>query len=69
MTINNEDVKKRWTGYFKKLLNEEYLKEAVKDISWNESLINFINEKMVKAAKKTLKKEIAVGPDEVPVEV
>jgi len=33
-------VKKRWKEYSEKLLNEEYPREAVKDISLNEGIIN-----------------------------
>jgi hypothetical protein len=36
---NDEDVKKKWKEYFVILLKEEYLKEFLENILWNEGLI------------------------------
>lgn len=55
MLTNDEDMKKIWKEYFEKLLNEEYLKEAVEDTSWNENLIDLINEKEVWEAVRLMK--------------
>jgi len=62
-------VKKRWKEYFEKLLNEEYPKEVLESMSWNEGLIGLVGEEEVRDAVKAMKKKKAVGPDGVPVEV
>ena len=66
---NDEDVKKRWKEYFEKLLNEEYPKEALESMSWNEGLIGLVGEEEVRDAVRAMKKIKTVGPDGVPVEV
>jgi len=66
---NDDDVKKRWKEYFETLLNEEYPKEALESISWNEGLIGLISEEKVKATVEGDEKQKAVEPDRVSVEV
>ena len=50
-------------------MNEEYPKESLESVSWNEGLIDLVGEEEVKIAVKAMKKKKAVGPDGVPVEV
>lgn len=53
--MNNKNVKKRWNAYFEKLLNEKYPLEAVKNVSWDEDVIDLINNKEVFWAVRTKK--------------
>ena len=68
--VNSEAVLKRWKEYFEKLINKEndrdprtgeaeVVNEEVKCVSGEE----------VKNALRRMKKDEAVGPDELPVEV
>jgi len=45
---NDEDVKKRWKEYFERLVNEEYPKEDLESISWNEELIGLVSVEKVR---------------------
>jgi len=38
-------------------INEEYPKEALESISWNEGLINLVSEEEVKVAVRAMKKK------------
>ncbi|KAL4126175.1 hypothetical protein QTP88_010401 [Uroleucon formosanum] len=66
--LYKDDVKKICKGYFESVLNEEYPKESLESVSWNEGLIGLVGEEEVKIAVKAIKKKKVVGPDEVPVE-
>ncbi|KAL4107958.1 hypothetical protein QTP88_018227 [Uroleucon formosanum] len=39
-----DDVKKIWKEYFESLVNEEYPKESLENVSWNEGLIDLVGE-------------------------
>ena len=68
--INSESVLKRWKEYFEKLMNEENnrgpLTEEPEVVSEE---INCVSREEVKNALRRMKKDKAVGPDELPVQV
>ena len=68
--VNSEAVLKRWKEYFKKLMNEENNTDPrTEEPQVVNKEINCVSREKVKNALRRMKKGIAVGPDEFPVEV
>ena len=68
--VNSEAVLKRWKEYFEKLMNEENnidLRTEEPEVVNEE--VNFVSREEVKKALQRMKKDKAVGPDELPVKV
>ena len=68
--VNSEAVLKRWKEYFEKLINEENNSDARTEKAEvvNEE-VNCVSREEVKNTLRRMKKDKAVGPDELPVEV
>ena len=68
--ISSEAVLKRWKEYFEKLMNEKNNKDfrTEKAEAVNE-VINCVSREEVRNALRRMKKDKAVGPDELAVEV
>ena len=68
--VNLEAVLKRWKEYFKKLMNETNNKDPMTEEAEvvNEE-VNCVSREEVKNALRIMKKNKAVGPDELPVKV
>ena len=68
--VNSEAVLKRWKEYFEKLMNEENNKEPrTEEPEVVNEEKNSVSREEVKNAVRRMKKNKAVGPDELPVEV
>ena len=68
--VNLEAVLKRWKNYFEKLMNEENNREPrTKEAEVVNEEVICISGEEVKNALRRMKKDKAVGPDELPVEV
>ena len=68
--VNSEAVLKRWKEYFEKLMNEESNREPkTEDVEVVNKEVNCVRREKVKNALRRMKKDKAVGPDELPVEV
>ena len=67
--VNSEAVLKRWKEYFEKLMNEENNREPrTEEPEVVNEEVNCVSRE-VKNALRRMKKNKAVGPDELPVEV
>ena len=68
--VNSEAVLKRWKEFFEKLMNEENNRDprTEKAEVLNEE-VNCVGREEVKNALRRMKKDKAVGPDDLPVEV
>ena len=68
--VNTEAVLKRWKEYFEKLMNEENNKDPRTEVAEvvNEE-VNCVSREEVKNGLRSMKKDKAVGPDELQVEV
>ena len=64
--VNLEAVLKRWKEYFKKLMNEENNREEAEVVNKE---VNCVSREEVKSALRRMKKDKAIGLDELPVEV
>ena len=62
------DIKERWRGYFKNLLNEENPRLIFEDGNPRQSVTMGISRVEVKLALMRMKDGKATGPDEIPVE-
>ena len=68
--VNSEAVLKRWKVYFEKLMNEENnRKPRTEEPEVVNEEVNCVSREEVKNALRRMKKDKAVGPDELPVEV
>ena len=68
--VNSEAVLKRWKEYFEKLINEKNNREPrTKEAEVVNEEVNCVSREEVKNASRRMKKDKAVGPDELPVEV
>ena len=68
--VNSEAVLKRWKEYFEKLMNEENNREPrTEEAEVVKEEVNCVGRQEVKNALRRIKKDKAVGPDELPVEV
>ena len=68
--VNSEALLKRWKEYFEKLMNEENNREPrTEETEVVNEEVNCVNREEVKKAVRRIKKDKAVGPDELPVEV
>ena len=68
--INLESVLKRWKEYFEKLTSEENNKDPRTEVEVVvKEELNCVSREEVKNALKRMKKDKAVGPDELPVNV
>ena len=63
-----EQIRKRWEKYFKKLLNEENPRTVFGDGVPNQALTPGISRLEVEKALKKMKNSKATGPDNIPVE-
>jgi hypothetical protein len=52
-----------------RLLNEVYLKEALKIIAWYEGLIGLVTKEEIKVVVKSMKTKKVVKPDRLTVEI
>ena len=70
MMVNSEAVLKRWKEYFEKLMNEENNRESrTEEPEVVNEEVNCVSREEVKDALRRMKKDKAVRPDELPVEV
>ena len=68
--VNSEAVLKRWKEYFEKLMNEENNREPrTEETEVVNEEVNCVSREEVKNALRRMKKDKAVGPDELPIEV
>ena len=68
--VNSEAVLKRWKQYFEKLMNEENNRDRrTEEAEVVNEEVNCFSREEVKDALRRMKKDKAVGPDELPVEV
>ena len=68
--VNSEAVLKRWKEYFEKLMNEENNRDTrTEEAEVVNEEVNCVGREKVKNALRRMKKDKAVGPDELPVEV
>ena len=68
--VNSEAVLKRWKEYFEKLMNEENNRDPrTEETEVVNEEVNCVSREEVKNALRRMKKDKAVGPDELPVEV
>ena len=68
--VNSEGVLKRWKEHFEKLMNEENNRETrTEEPEVVNEEVNCVSREEVKNALRRMKKDKAVGPDELPVEV
>ena len=68
--VNSEVVLKRWKEYFEKLMNEENNRDPrTEEAEVVNEEVNCVSREEVKNALRRMKKDKAVGPDELPVEV
>ena len=68
--VNSEAVLKRWKEYFEKLMNEENnIDPRTEETEVVKEEVNFVSREEVKKALRRIKKDKAVGPDELPVKV
>ena len=68
--VNSKAVLKRWKEYFEKLMNEENNKDSrTEEAEVINEEVNCVSREKVKNALRRMKKDKAVGPDELPVKV
>ena len=68
--VNSEAVLKRWKEYFEKLMNEENNRDPrTEEAKVVNEEVNCVSREEVKNALRRMKKDKAVGPDGLPVEV
>ena len=68
--VNSEAVLKRWKEYFEKLINEKNNREPrTKEAEVVNEEVNCVSREEVRNAPRRMKKDKAVGLDELPVEV
>ena len=68
--LNSEAVLKRWKEYFEKMMNEENNRgPRTEEVEVVNKEVNCVSRKEVKNALRRMKKDKAVGPDDLPVEV
>ena len=68
--VNSEAVLKRWKEYFEKLMNEENNRDPrTEETEVVNEEVNCISREEVKNALRRMKKDKAIGPVELPVEV
>ena len=68
--VNSEAVLKRWMEYFEKLMNEENNRDPrTEEAEVDNEEVNCVSRDEVKNALRRMKKDKAVGPNELPVEV
>ena len=68
--VNSEAVFNRWNEYFEKLMNEENNRDPrTEEAEVVNDEINCVSREEVKNTLRRMKKDKAVGPDELPVEV
>ena len=61
---------KKWKEYFEKLMNEENNREPrTEEAEVVNEEVNCVSREEVKNALRRMKKDKAVGPDELPVDV
>ncbi|KAK3544182.1 hypothetical protein QTP86_006029 [Hemibagrus guttatus] len=67
---SEESVQRRWKEYFEELMNEENEREKrVEGVNSVEQKVDKIRKDEVRKALKRMKSGMAVGPDDIPVEV
>ena len=67
---NLEAVLKRWKEYFEKLMNEKNNRDPrIEEPEVVNEEVNCVSREEVKNALRRMKKDKAVGPDELPVKV
>ena len=67
--MREEDVLKRWKDYFEGLMNVENPKERRESgAQTTDSEVQAVNKEEIKKAFKKMKKNKAVGPDNIPLE-
>jgi hypothetical protein len=73
LLTKDKDIKNRWREYFDKLFNEDSGSSSIElDISsddLNRQFVRRIQESEIKDALKRMKGGMAMGPDEIPIEV
>ena len=68
--VSSEVVLKKWKEYFEKLMNEKNERESrTEEAKTVNKEVNSFSREKVKNALRRIKKDKAVGPDELPVEV
>ena len=68
--VNSEAVLKRWKEYFEKLMNQENNREPrTEEAEVVNEEVNCVSREEVKNTLRRMKKDEAVGPDELPIEV
>ena len=68
--VNLEAVLKMWKEYFEKLINEENNRDPrTEEAEVVNKEVNCVSREEVKNALRGMKKDKAVGPDELPIEV
>ena len=68
--VNSEAVLKRWKEYFEKLMNDENnRKPRTEEAELVNEEVNCVCREEVKNPLRKMKKDKAIGPDELPIEV
>ena len=68
--VNSEAVLKKWKEYFEKLMNEENNRDpGTEEAELVNEEVNCVSRDKVMNALRRIKKDKAIGSDELPVEV
>jgi hypothetical protein len=70
--VKDDDIKNRWRKYFDELFNDESEKITVKlddSVDTNRRFVRRIQESEVKEALKKMKTGMALGPDDISIEI